>query len=73
MKSEIRDLFKFLDNARSIYHVADYARKYLIENSFEDFKVAAFMRPLIPFYAAITILFSRIPAGKYPHISAGKQ
>ena len=28
MKSEIRDLFKFLDNARSIYHVADYARNY---------------------------------------------
>lgn len=39
MKSEIRDLFKFLDNARSIYHVADYARKYLIENSFEEIDV----------------------------------
>lgn len=36
--------------------------------SFKDFKVAAFMRPLIPFYASITILFSQILAGKHPHI-----
>ncbi|WP_028829637.1 M18 family aminopeptidase [Proteocatella sphenisci] len=36
MKSDIKDLFKFLDNAKSIYHVAQYSKNYLLENSFEE-------------------------------------
>ncbi len=35
MKKKTADLFDFLDNAKSIYHVVDFAKEYLLKNNFE--------------------------------------
>ena len=34
MNKGIKELFNFLDSAKSIYHVVDCAKKYLLENEF---------------------------------------
>lgn len=36
MDKEIKELFNFLDSAKSIYHVVNCAKKYLLENEFVE-------------------------------------
>lgn len=36
MDTKTKELFNFLDNAKSIYHVVDYAKNYLLENDFTE-------------------------------------
>lgn len=36
MEKTTKELFDFLDNAKSIYHVVDFAKQYLLKNEFEE-------------------------------------